>query len=65
MTRLCIDNNLRKKMGAAAYKASALYAIERTTKMMIASYENIIKNAPPHDDEPDLSLRKIMERILP
>ena len=65
MTHLCIDNDLRKKMGVAAYKASALYAIERTTKMMIASYENIIENTPPHDDEPDLSLRKIMERILP
>ncbi|OQY31163.1 MAG: hypothetical protein B6I38_06250 [Anaerolineaceae bacterium 4572_5.1] len=65
MTRLCIENDLREKMGAAASEASALYAVTRTTKMMIALYENIIENAPPYDDEHDLSLRKIVERILP
>ncbi len=65
MTRLCIQTNLRNKMGAAAAKASTRYAMERTTKMIIDIYEKIIKETPVHNKEHELSLRNIMERIFP
>ena len=65
MTRLCLSTDLRKKMGKAAYQASARYNITRTTKMMIDLYEEIIENTPLHEDGHELSLRKTIERILP
>ena len=65
LTRLCIDKKLREKMGENARETSALYTIQRTTKMMVALYERVIKNSPPHDKERESALRKIAERILP
>ena len=65
MTRLCLENDRRKKMGVSAYEASSRYSIERTTKMMIDLYDEIIENTPPHEDGHEPSLRNIMERILP
>jgi glycosyltransferase involved in cell wall biosynthesis len=41
LTRLCLQNQLRHKMGRAARKASNLYAIERTTQIMLEHYERL------------------------
>jgi glycosyltransferase involved in cell wall biosynthesis len=42
MTRLCLDRSFRRKMGAAARKASEKYDIERTIKTMLAHYEALV-----------------------
>ncbi len=64
LTRLCVDKELREKMGRNARETSALYSIQRTTEMMTTLYKNISKATRPHDDEPESALRKIVERIL-
>ncbi len=65
MTRLCMDNDLRKKISQSARHTSALYAIERTTKLMLAKYEEVVKNADPKQEGWDAKLRDLLERILP
>ncbi len=45
LTRLCLDRDLRQKMGAAAKKSSEKFAIERTTKIMIEHYERLVFDA--------------------
>ncbi len=42
MTRLCLDKPLRRKMGAAARKASEKYDIEHTIKTLLAHYEALV-----------------------
>ncbi len=65
MTKLCLEDERRKHMGKAAVKASSRYEINRTTKMMTALYESIIANIPEHEEEKELTLRNILERIFP
>ncbi len=65
LTRLCVDKELREKMGENARETSALYSIQRTTEMMTDLYKNVIKDTRPHDDMHETTLRKIVERILP
>ena len=64
LTHLCIDKELREKMGENARETSALYSIQRTTEMMTTLYKNVIKDTRPHDDEPESALRKIVELVL-
>ena len=47
LTRLCVQNELRHEMGAAARKASKKYDIERTTQMMLEHYEKLA-SGPRH-----------------
>lgn len=42
LTRLCLDSDLRRRMGAAARLAAEQYAIERTTRSMLSRYEQLI-----------------------
>ncbi len=65
LTQLCVDKELREKMGENARETSALYSIQRTTEMMTDLYKNVIKDTRPHDDMHETTLRKIVERILP
>ena len=51
LTRLCLQTQLRQKMGRAARKASNQYAIERTTKMMLRHYEKLA--GEPRQPKPD------------
>ncbi len=44
MVRLVIDSDARKQMGQQARKASEMYAIERTTKLMLDCYAEVIHN---------------------
>jgi glycosyltransferase involved in cell wall biosynthesis len=57
LTRLCLQKQLRQKMGQAARKASNMYAIERTTQMMLEHYESLSR-------EPRLPKLDWEERLL-
>jgi glycosyltransferase involved in cell wall biosynthesis len=63
LTRLCLQKQLRQKMGKAARKASKKYDIELTTQMMLERYEKLA-NAPrkPRMDWDD-RLLNILERF--
>ncbi len=45
MVRLVTEHDLRWRMGAEACKASAQYAIERTTQLMIDHYQRVVKQS--------------------
>lgn len=47
LTRLCLDADLRKRMGAAARQAAEQYAIERTTQLVLSHYERLITALAP------------------
>jgi len=51
LTRLCLQTQLRQKMGRTARKASNQYAIERTTKIMLRHYERLA--GEPRQPKPD------------
>ncbi len=65
MTSLCLQNDLREKMRRTARHTSALYAIERTTKLMLAHYEKMVANAGQSKQGWDVKLYELLERILP
>jgi 1,2-diacylglycerol 3-alpha-glucosyltransferase len=48
LTRLCLDHDLRHRMGTAARQASSQYAIERTTHIMLEQYERLVKTRRPN-----------------
>ncbi len=45
LTRLCLDEALRKEMGIAARATSTKYSIERTTQEMMKRYEQLVADA--------------------
>jgi glycosyltransferase involved in cell wall biosynthesis len=63
LTRLCLQKQLRQKMGRAARKASNKYAIERTTQMMQKHYERLTSGPRPHKLEWEERLLSIMEHF--
>jgi len=63
LTRLCLDPGLRAQMGNSARKASAAYAIERTTNMMLKHYEKLVNDAAPRKSNWSIRLRKLLERV--
>jgi glycosyltransferase involved in cell wall biosynthesis len=63
LTRLCLDRDLRRKMGAAARQASEQYAIERTTKILLAHYERLVSEAAPRRRSLRSRLRGLAERL--
>lgn len=63
LTRLCLQKQLRQKMGRAARKASNTYAIERTTQMMLGHYERLASGPRPHKLDWEERLLGIMERF--
>ncbi len=42
LTRLCLDSDLRRRMGAAARLAAEQYAIEHTSQLVLSHYERLI-----------------------
>ena len=62
LTRLCLDLNLRTKMGASARKASSVYAIERTTSLMLEHYENLRREYKPRKGNWAIRLQRLMEK---
>lgn len=63
LTRLCLDLSLRAQMSDSARKASAMYAIERTTSLMFNQYEKLAGNAPSRKRGWSVRLRKILENF--
>jgi glycosyltransferase involved in cell wall biosynthesis len=63
LTRLCLQKQLRQKMGRAARKASNKYAIERTTQMMQKHYERLTSGPRPHKLDWEERLLSIMEHF--
>ncbi len=63
LTRLCLQTQLRRKMGQAARKASNQYAIERTTQMMLRHYERLASEPRQHKPDLEERLLTIMERF--
>lgn len=64
LTRLCLDPDLRQQMGSAAREASSVYAIERTTALMLKQYEKLVNEGVPHKTNLNTRLRDILERFL-
>ncbi len=63
LTRLCLDRNLRQKMGMAARKASEKYAIQHTLQIMLANYERLVFAALPRRRSLRARLRSLMEKL--
>ncbi|MBI2331341.1 MAG: glycosyltransferase [Chloroflexi bacterium] len=64
LTRLCLDPDLRRQMSRSARKASSVYAIERTTSLMLKQYERLLSGDIPRKSNLNTRLREIMERFL-
>lgn len=64
LTRLCLDETLRKRMGYAARQASTRYAIERTTRTMLDHYERLIYSSRPRRESWDVRIRGMLEKYL-
>jgi 1,2-diacylglycerol 3-alpha-glucosyltransferase len=64
LTYLCMDQDLRTKMGLAAREASAQYDIERTTKIMLGHYERLTQSTKPIKRSLDERLMAILEEFL-
>ena len=64
LTYLCMDKDLRIKIGYAAREASAQYDIERTTKIILGHYERLMRNAKPVKRSLDQRLMAILEEFL-
>jgi len=63
LTSLCLQSQLRQKMGHAAREASSQYAIERTTQMMLKHYEKLASGPRHHKLDWEDRLLKILERF--
>lgn len=63
LTRLCLDHDLRRKMGDAARQASTRYAIERTTQMMLTHYQRLAYDSQPRQRNWAVRLRSLLERF--
>jgi len=63
LTRLCLDRDLRQKLGEAARQASTKYAIERTTQIMLEHYNQLVYNFRPRQRRWEVRLRGLLERF--
>ena len=64
MTYLCMESDLRKKMGLAAREASAQYDIERTTKIMLKHYTRLNHSAKPVKQSFDERLMAVLKEFV-
>ena len=64
LTRLCLDTDLRKKMGYAARQASTRYSIERTTRIMLEHYERLVYSSRPRRESWEVRIRGLLEKYL-
>ena len=63
LTRLCLDRDLRHKMGLAARKASGQYAIEHATQIMLSLYDRLVFEAAPRKRSLGFRIRSVIERL--
>lgn len=63
LTRLCLQNELRQKMGLAARNASKKYDIELTTQLILAHYEKLASGPRTHKPDWEERLLSTLERF--
>jgi 1,2-diacylglycerol 3-alpha-glucosyltransferase len=63
MTRLCLERNLRRKMGVAARKVSEKYSISNITETMLGQYQQLTMAALPHRRSLRSRLRTFFEKL--
>jgi glycosyltransferase involved in cell wall biosynthesis len=63
LTRLCMDSDLRHRLGAAAQKISGKYAIEHTTQVMLTRYERLMSEFAPHRRGLNYLIRNLAEKL--
>ena len=63
LMRLCLDLNLRRQMSASARRASSVYAIEETTKVMLRHYEKLVMDSAPRKSSWRTRVRGFMEQF--
>lgn len=64
LTYLCLHPGLRKEMGLAGCKASELYDIERTTKILLGHYTRLTQNTRPLKRSLDERLISVLEEFM-
>lgn len=65
LTRLCLDPSLRRQMSVSAREASSMYAIERTTAIILNHYQRLVNDARPRKSNWRTRLRGFVERFNP
>lgn len=63
LTRLCLDQDLRAQMSDSARKASSIYAIERTTGIILKHYEKLVAESRPRKSNWRTRLRGFVEQF--
>ena len=63
LMRLCLDLNLRRQMSSSARRASSVYAIEETTKVMLRHYEKLVMDSAPRKSSWRTRVRGFMEQF--
>ena len=64
LTRLCLDPDLRARMGRSAREVSSTYAIERTTAIMLKHYQQLAQSERPRKPQWEDHLRRILEEFM-
>lgn len=63
MTRLCLNQELRREMGAAARETAEQYAIERTTRRLLENYQQLVGEYVQRKRGLRVRLRNFWERL--
>jgi 1,2-diacylglycerol 3-alpha-glucosyltransferase len=63
LTLLCLDGDLRRRMGATGRKVSAKYAIEHTTQVMLERYDRLLSEFAPHRRGLGYNFRNLVEKL--
>ena len=61
LTRLCLNPSLRAQMRDTARKASSVYAIERTTSLMLEQYEKLKREYIPRKGNWAVRLQRLLK----
>jgi 1,2-diacylglycerol 3-alpha-glucosyltransferase len=63
LTRLCLDLSLRVQMSGSARQASSVYAIERTTNLMLKQYEKLKREYTPRKGNWAVRLQRLLKNF--
>ena len=63
LTRLCMDSDLRRRMGKTARQVSGKYAIERTTQVLLKRYDRLMSEFAPHRRGLSFHIRNLLEKL--
>jgi glycosyltransferase involved in cell wall biosynthesis len=63
LTRLCMDGDLRHRLGSTARKVSEKYAIEHTNQVMLKRYERLMTEFAPHRRGLSYHIRNLLEKL--